>query len=592
MKRSLSVLLLAGTALMAASAQAAPVFLLQFGSFESREEADAKLTGLKSKHAGVLSRMESGVREVNLPPNNLTVYRTQAGPLATRADAQSVCSQLASNGDECYVVETAMMPSFSAPAAQVAEATPPAPAPAPAPMPSPAVAAEPMPAPVATTPPAPAPVATVPAAAPVPVAMATSGRDPQNVAAMNRVAGGANATETAMPEPSAAVMAARTEASAAAMHEELAAAAGRQAAGIEAEAPQAPAKKDPSLWNRLFGSDEDEQETVKRAPAPAPDAPVKAAPVEPIAMAAAPAAVPALAPAPAPVPAPVMPPPPVIIPAPMADAPPAPTPPGAAPERSVILPAAAPIAAPAPVMAPTPVMAPEPAPAPVAMAAPVVTQAEPFPLPPPPAPLVGKSQPVMATPPAPQPIVTGTMPMPAPAPVMAPPPPAPMAPVPSFSAAKVGVPNVQVEEAKRVPLTQATAPQAPVMAPPVPLPAAPTGMPASLSPSATLGQKTLWAQVGPFRDQQSALAYWDDYRRAHPDFPVVRVRVTSPMQAHQRGLAHVTLRVGPFAREATIRNLCTTMTAPDLQCGPMTDMGFASGAGKQRGMLPQSRYNR
>jgi hypothetical protein len=121
----------------------------------------------------------------------------------------------------------------------------------------------------------------------------------------------------------------------------------------------------------------------------------------------------------------------------------------------------------------------------------------------------------------------------------------------------------------------------------------------SLSPSATLGQKTLWAQIGQFPNTQAALAFWDQYRQAHPDFPVVRVRVTSPYSEQLRGNDQVWLRVGPFARQAFISNLCASVPHPDansnqpgLSCGTITDLGIASAPNRMPGYLPASRYSR
>lgn len=612
MKRSLSVLLLAGASLFAMAAHAAPVFMLQFGSFETREEADEKLGALKSKHAGVLSRMELGVREVTLPPDNLTVYRTQAGPLATRADAQSVCSQLASNGDECYVVETAMMQPATPATQQVARApepaaAPAAPAPGATPAPAPEKVAAPAPAPVKTEMPASAataaavpaksaPATPAPAATPVPpvTPRSISARDPQNIAAMNRVA--APVTLAADPQAEA-------------MQRELAAASAEPV-----PAPRLASKpvKDRSLWSRIFGDDEEAQAAADQPArtATAEDA-VQAAPVETIAVAnaepqpmpAPPEPLPAATPMPAAAASvPVS--EPVVTTPPNASAPNAPTPPGATTDRTVMIPNAVvdpartpasaalapmPPAAPAPVMAPPPApVAVQPQPQPVAVT-PVVTEAAPFPLPPPPAPLSGMSRPAPVTV---TPAVAAPMPVTSqpnmPAPVMAAP--QPIGTVPDA--------NVRVEEAKRVPLTQMTAPVAtpaptPSFPPPAPMPSsAPAAMPPAMSPSATIGQKTLWAQVGPFADQQAALAFWDQYRRTHPDFPVVRVRVTSPLMAQQRGIAQVNLRVGPFGREGFITSLCNGMVKEGLQCGVITDMGIASGAGSQRGLLPGSRYGR
>lgn len=572
MKRTLSVLLLAGTALAAMSAYAAPVFLLQFGSFESRAEADEKLAALKTKHAGVLSRMEIGVREVTLKPDNLIVYRTQAGPLATRSDAQSVCSQLASNGDECYVVETAMMQPATPPTQQVAQAVP-APVSDAKPEVSAAMPATPMPEP--------APAASMAA------------RDPQNIAAMNRVATAPMVTQgssaAAAPAP---VMEPTKDTSpeTAAMHRELAEAAGEAPAAETPKASPKPPVKDRSLWERMFGSDGDDRPVSKPIATVKADDAVQAVPVEPIAVTAPePAPMPVAEPAPEPV---------VMAAAPTTKQSPGARVPDAKPEARTLIPATPTVtpvpSAPLPVMAPPAPMAVQPQPV---APAPIAVEAQPFPLPPPPAPLTGMSRPVINQPLA-LPLAAT---VPAPMPVEQQPiPPTPLMPQPQATGAvplqPVPAANVRVEEAKRVPLTQATTPPPmPVAAFPPPSPSA-TPVPAltqALSPSASIGQKTLWAQIGSFRDQQTALAYWEQYRRTHPDFPVVRVRVTSPYMAQQRGVALVNLRVGPFARQGSISNLCATIEDEAMyQCGTITDMGAAASVNGQRGLLPQSRYRR
>lgn len=563
MKNRAYFLMLAATTLLSAPAVAAPVFMLQFGSFETKEEAEARLNELKSEHAGVIGSMQSGIREVTLPPDNLTVYRTQAGPVETRATAQSICGQLASNGDECYVVETAMAPSFAAPT-QVAQATPapaatPVAATAPAPAATPAPEA-PAPAPIATAPAAPASMrdpsrmstaalmapgasTTAPQAVP-PVAMAPLPmRDPSNAAAINRVTAAPVTAGATSPAPMA--MAAATSAPAPtsaptvspamqkAMDEAAAEQSGSKVSTSKIDAAPAPAdaKEEGTFWSRLnpFSSSE-----PKPAAAPAP---VLAKPVT--------------------VETPVVETPQVTPPAPMAM--PAPEPLSPLPQES-----------------PRMAMATAAAPAPM--------------LPPPPAPMVGKG--------AIAPTQSAAASLRAPAPVIAPEPTGSLQPI--VIGDNSG--NVRVGEAQRVPLSQATVPQ-PVAALPAPpvmaAPAIPAPGPA-LSPSANLGQKTLWAHVGQFTDAQAALAFWDQYRRTHPDFPVVRVRVTSPLQSLNRGNDKVSLRVGPFAKEASIRTLCTTISEQQRQtngerliCGSIVDMGIASRVGGARnGYLPGSRYQR
>lgn len=567
MKRTLSVLMFAGAALAGLSAHAAPVFMLQFGSFESREEADQRLDALKTKHAGVLSRLQTGVRDVTLPPDNLTVYRTQAGPLATRADAQSVCSQLASNGDECYVVETAMMPNLSPVAATAA----------------PAVKAEATPQ-VAQ---APAPVVVPVPSAPVPPVPAAP-RDMKNVDAMNRVTAVANA----QAKPATPVVIATDDAMAAQVQRDLADAAKRQEEGFAASqaAQEKPIQKNRTFWDRLFGSDEVPAPAPQ--PAPSPNDAVQAVPVEPVSVAANPVVQAPITVKVAPIAAPAAPavavavqvPP--VVPQPVTAVPPAPAmepiklvPPASVPVASVAV-------APVVIKAPEPIGVPlENAPRPVTVAA----SMQPAPLPPPPAPLnarapvtVAVAPVVNATPVPPAPVAV------APMPVVNVPPAPPVAAVPAAQPAPFAMAShgrdVQVEEAKRVPLSQGT----------VPAVGMPALMPANVNPAATIGRKTLWAQVGPFRDAETARAYWDNYRMMHPDFPVVRVRVTTPLADYTRGVSYSTLRVGPFAQGRFIQNLCSTLVTPQsrLQCGPVVDLGQSTRASSGRGLLPNSRYNR
>lgn len=567
MKNRAYFLMLAATTLLSAPAMAAPVFMLQFGSFETREEADKRLADLKSQHAGVIGSMQSGIREVTLPPDNLTVYRTQAGPVETRAAAQSICGQLASNGDECYVVETAMAPAFAQPT-QVAEAkTAPVPAAAPAAIPAPAV-----PAPVATAPGVkavlPAPSATAaPTLAPLrdPSSMSTTAlavagasttapqavppvamspvpmRDPSNAAAISRVTAAPVTTKTDSVAP-VVVAAAPAPAASPSMQKAMDAAAVEQTE-MQKKIASAPtpkdAKEEGTFWSRLNPFSSDEPKNVAPAPVLAKPVTVETPVVEnPVAEA------------------------PKVIPAPVVTAP-------------------QPLS---PLPQEMPRMAAAPAPAPL--------------LPPPPAPTVGKG--TIGN------VNSAAASLRAPAPVVLPEPTGSLQnPPPIVIGDNNG--NVRVGEAQRVPLTQTTTP-APVMA--LPAPPAPVAMapapnmlpPANpaLSPSANLGQKTLWAHVGQFTDAQAALAFWDQYRRSHPDFPVVRVRVTSPLQSLNHGNDKVSLRVGPFAKEASIKTLCSSVSQQQSQasgerliCGSIVDMGIANRMGGARsGFLPGSRYQR
>lgn len=264
MSRSRPLILLA-LLTFSATASAAPVVMVQFGSFETQAEADKKLAEVKAANAAALGSLPLSVREVKLPPDNLSVYRTQAGPLASRADAQDLCSKISSaGGGDCYVVETALNP---------------------APASAPAVAsASPAPAAAAT---ASAPSADVgtPAAQP-PLAPLTSA-----------AAAPVTPVDSSPAEPSPQLQAALDRAVAA-----------QQAAQVKPSSPTPAPAAQRSFWSRINPFSDDEEDE-------APAAPVAAAPAAAAAPALAVRAVPSEQPvvetvpvvesAPQPAPAPV-----------------------------------------------------------------------------------------------------------------------------------------------------------------------------------------------------------------------------------------------------------------------------------------------
>lgn len=519
------------------SACAASLTMLQFGSFETRAEAQKRLTEVTAKHAAQLSKLASNIREVKLPPDNLTVYRTQAGPVESRAAAQAICSQLASVGDECYIVQTAMV---SAPekAPTLAQAA--------------ATAAAPVTATVADAADATSrAVAAVTPQLPAITDIKPTARDPLNRAALETVS-----ADRAQETLAAAATDTRTEfsqddAAAAQVNSALDAALNEKKADENALAA---AKNSPapsrSFWSRLNPFSDDAPVSAPAAKAPEP----VSAPVEAVAATALAAAATSPAETEAP-PAPAEP--------DAADTVPLPVPVTSAPKLETLEPKPLPVAR---------ALTPEPA-APIAPAAPaavnlsrapitldttpVILHAEPLPLPPPPAPLREQDRLELAAgikPKLPTPEVIAASPV--------------TAPAAAAPALRDG--SVQVEEAKRVPVTNDAA-ATPVATTPHASPAA------SLSPSATDGQKTIWAQVGPFASEQAAIAYWGAYRQNHPDFPVVRVRATTPLQTTAGSKPQSWLRVGPVANAAFVTSLCASLRAqPGLRCGVVRDSGAAS----------------
>lgn len=123
MKRARFALLLS-TALIAASpAYASVVTILQFGSYQTRAEAEKRLAEVSEKFKTQLGGLTLSVREVKLPTAELTVYRTQTGPIENPANAQGICAQFAALREECYVVQSAA-PEASDTQAAVAQAIP------------------------------------------------------------------------------------------------------------------------------------------------------------------------------------------------------------------------------------------------------------------------------------------------------------------------------------------------------------------------------------------------------------------------------------------------------------------------------------
>lgn len=524
------------------SACAASLTMLQFGSFETRAEAQKRLAEVTAKHATQLSTLASNIREVKLPPDNLTVYRTQAGPVESRAAAQAICSQLASAGDECYIVQTAMV-SAPAKAPTLAQAA--------------ATAAAPVTSAVAEA--VDSTAKAVAAATPELPAISDSkptARDPLNRAALETVS--ADRTQEALATAAdQRTEFAQDDAAAAQVNKALDDALNEKKGADNSAATttenSAPSR---SFWSRLnpFSADEPTKAPVAKAPDTGA-APVEAVAAKALAATAAPTTEPEAAVA------------------------------AAVPEE-----AAAPVPAPVPVaIAPKlatlesqPLPSTPSAPAAVSLSrtpitldtTPVILHADPLPLPPPPAPLREQDRRELAAgikPKLPAPEVIAASPITSPA-----------------VTAAVNDGSVEVEEAKRVPVTQAVA--APTLAA-APVQAPRTAPAANLSPTATDGQKTIWAQVGPFASEQAAIDYWSAYRQSHPDFPVVRVRATTPLQTIVGSKTQSWLRVGPVANAAFVTSLCGSLGAqPGLRCGVVRDSGGVSDikSGKQAPTL--SRY--
>lgn len=538
-------------------AKPASVFMLQFGSFESTQEANQRVDSLKSKHGGLIGDLPSRVLEISLP-DNLTVYRTQAGPVSSRAEAQSICAQLASNGDECYVVETAMT---SQPATtQMAQA----------PRTDAVSFAKPdAPVPTLETIGTPAPARDAASLLPETQGVASAAKDAAT--ASGSLSPREQARQTIVNEMSAV----KALESAPPLSQGATLKAAAQPVAVKQTETQ---MERPGFWSRLnpFSDDEPEVKQVKEAPEPVETAVarVESQPVdEPKAVAT--------------------------INAP-ADAE------GAQPR--IQLPGNVPVAR-------------------------AVEPASSLPLPPPPT-MSSSAQEIfernrqetpVLTAQAPQPVASvplaETMPVAPVAPVIASDTPAPFAKASGETLNRLGKPapavtpgegNVIVGEAQRVPLTTALQPvQTPMFVPSgstvapadasIPIrtgprqitpPAGVLAAPEVALPASQDMQKTLWAELRPYKDAPTALGFWDSYRSKNPDFPVVRVRVIQSYAQKLRGDGNVALRVGPFAKQEAIAYLCGQMKAMEnLTCGQVTDMGISSSQTNLRSRTMQGEAN-
>lgn len=93
---------------LAMQASAQTVFMVQLGSFESERAAQQHWTELSAKYPDLFDNLRYTPNEIVSKPDNFISYRTQAGPIPTRAEAEELCTILAENDTECYVIETAM----------------------------------------------------------------------------------------------------------------------------------------------------------------------------------------------------------------------------------------------------------------------------------------------------------------------------------------------------------------------------------------------------------------------------------------------------------------------------------------------------
>lgn len=153
------------------TASAQTVFMVQLGTFDSQQKAQAHWVKLSKAYPDLFKDLRYTPNEVVSRPDDFVSFRTQAGPIPTRGEAEALCDTMAESEYECYIVETAMFYSdddqvttIANTKAVPAESSVPA-----APVTVPTVA-RPVPAPVA----APAPKVNMPVQQPVAVVPAVT----------------------------------------------------------------------------------------------------------------------------------------------------------------------------------------------------------------------------------------------------------------------------------------------------------------------------------------------------------------------------------------------------------------------------------
>lgn len=603
------------------------VFLLQLGSFESRAEAQNRWRELQQDYPELMEGLSVRLLDVTLPPDDFTVYRTQAGALYNRSDAQIICDKLTKSGDECYVVETAMfdpaelqkqpqpsppsMPAGEQEPDRIADATPEPFAEAAASAGTLTAAQAPDPEPLdemaeydtSLTPDMEVerdfdPEADIDADATAKVVRpGANSQDPRAENPTNfvsaqeqidrdlRMSGGN--VERAMEEMEAMLAQAeanRSEGRAAVpvipqapldKGRAVASSAGTMLAGAssatasgEAQAEQTPTDE-PTIWQQINPFDDGPEESTESESTSAASMSEQSRNMQmaqvgqvadqdfsqrPLPWQNQPSGSTANA--------------------------------GATASRNMnatpqtLIPAQA--AAPQPRMTARPMRQ---APSRPARYEPATSTAQ-SPLPPPPAPPANRRLPPAAFKAAPPVESVPSMQAYAPEPRSMQSMPATRLPrrTPAFPAnmpfqvkdaegRAVDIDgnfigergDVRVAEAIPVPLSDVQRSSPP--------PATPQRLRTLGLPSNTARQKAMWAEVSYFNTQQQALAFWDNFRLAHPDFPPMRVRITNPFLSSVDSDPQVTLRVGPFEHRYMIDQLCGVLSDDETRCEMIQDLG-------------------
>jgi hypothetical protein len=159
----------------------------------------------------------------------------------------------------------------------------------------------------------------------------------------------------------------------------------------------------------------------------------------------------------------------------------------------------------------------------------------------------------------------------------------PQAPLPQ---AVSGQAQVEVAEAIQVPLTFGETAAVPV---PANKPVGHGGF-----PSQPLPARTLWIQLNQFASKDDAMGYWRMLMGQYPEMMrLLRVRIVAPWRSGYGGRPNrASLRVGPFADQAAIDNLCAIAAQSNLRCTTVQEVGSTATANTQRRAASAEMYNR
>ena len=79
-------------------------YRVQMASLKSRAAVQKNWASLKRKHPDLLGKLQLNIQSVQLSGGRGTFYRMQAGPMTSRAQANSLCARLKSRKQGCIVV--------------------------------------------------------------------------------------------------------------------------------------------------------------------------------------------------------------------------------------------------------------------------------------------------------------------------------------------------------------------------------------------------------------------------------------------------------------------------------------------------------